>query len=94
MGTKKTFTDYLDDVSGSYPEAPVYNSNGINLSDRTVDGSSSFGNMRGNPSNKDWYFYYGLTLNFKLPDPNKNVTEEEKGKRLNDLKLSSSYYLI
>ena len=86
-GPRKTFTDYLDDVSGSYPETPVYNSNGINLSDRTIDGSSSFGNMRGNPSNKDWYFYYGLTLNFKLPDPNKKCHGRGKGETIKRFKI-------
>lgn len=51
-GPRRTFTDYLDDIRGVYPD----------------NGSSSAlaGDMRGNPSTRDWYFYYGLTLNIKL----------------------------
>lgn len=65
-GPRRTFTDYLDDVKGSYPE-----SGGGSFTDRTVEGNASPGSMRGNPSTRDWYFYYGLTLNFKLPDPHR-----------------------
>ncbi len=53
-GPRKTFTDYLDDVSGKYLNS---------------------GYMRGNPRTKDWYFYYGIMLNFKLPTSNKECTE-------------------
>lgn len=67
-GPRKTFTDYLDDVRGVYPES-VGLENGPNYADQTLNGSASPGGMRGNPSTKDWYFYYGVTLNIKLPDP-------------------------
>ncbi|MBA3662865.1 MAG: outer membrane beta-barrel protein [Bacteroidetes bacterium] len=50
-GPRKMFTDYLDDVSGAY------SSNGFGIP----------GTMRGNPRSKDWYFFYGFTLSFKLP---------------------------
>jgi len=56
-GPRKTFTDYLDDVSGSY--ANTSNALGI--------GSGIPGTMRGNPRSKDWYFFYGVTFNFRLP---------------------------
>jgi hypothetical protein len=51
-GPRRTFTDYLDDIRGVYPD----------------NGSSAAlaGAMRGNPSTRDWYFYYGVTLNIKL----------------------------
>lgn len=29
------------------------------------------GAMRGNPRSKDWYFFYGFTLNVRLPKPNR-----------------------
>lgn len=61
-GPRRTRTDYLDDVSGSYP------SQFTGFTDRSLDGSATAGSMRGNPSTKDWYFYYGLTLNFKLKE--------------------------
>jgi hypothetical protein len=67
-GPRMTFTDYLDDVRGRYPNS-VGESVGVDLTDRTLNGSALPGGMRGNPSTRDWYFYYGITLNIKLPDP-------------------------
>jgi hypothetical protein len=65
-GPRRTFTDYLDDVSGAYPELVT---NGGGFTDRTLNGSAVPGGMRGNPTTKDWYFYCGITLSLKLPDP-------------------------
>jgi hypothetical protein len=62
-GPRHTFTDYLDDVSGTYPE---HISNGGGFTDQTINGSARPGGMRGNPSTRDWYFFYGLTASFKL----------------------------
>ncbi len=62
-GPRKTFTDYLDDVSGLYP---AKNNPYSNPSKEQINLA---GSMRGNPRTKDWYFYYGLTLNFKLKGP-------------------------
>ncbi|MGZ3900534.1 MAG: type IX secretion system protein PorG [Bacteroidia bacterium] len=56
-GPRKMFTDYLDDVSSSYSANSIFKE-GIP------------GTMRGNPRSKDWYFFYGLTFNFRLPPPN------------------------
>ena len=67
-GPRRTFTDYLDDIKGSYP-VTVGESGGSGLTDRTLNHSATAGSMRGNPSTRDWYFYYGLTLNIKLPNP-------------------------
>lgn len=66
-GPRRTFTDYLDDIKGSYP-ASVAESSGGTGSHR-LDAPAQPGDMRGNPSTRDWYFYYGVTLNIKLPDP-------------------------
>jgi len=46
---RKTFTDYLDNVSSEYAD----------------------GYMQGNPRTKDWYFFYGMTLTMRLPNPNR-----------------------
>jgi hypothetical protein len=54
-GPRKMFTDYLDDVSGSYSSISFLNTLAIP------------GTMRGNPRSKDWYFFYGFTFNFRLP---------------------------
>jgi hypothetical protein len=67
-GPRRTFTDYLDDIKGNYPAN--LGENGTNsLTDRSLNGSATPGSMRGNPSTRDWYFFYGVTLNIKLPDP-------------------------
>ena len=72
-GPRRTFTDYLDDVSGAYPQSVNSNETKKNFTDRTTNASASPGSMRGNPSTKDWYFFYGLSLNYKLPSTRGNV---------------------
>jgi hypothetical protein len=71
MGWRKTFTDYLDDVSKSYPsnirQLIETNSIGAMLSYRTPEIISDApvvtnGAGRGNPDKKDWYMFFGLTL--------------------------------
>ena len=66
-GIRKTFTDYLDDVSGNYVNADVLRSeNGplaATLADRRI--SPMDGMNRGNPNNKDWYAFYGFMITFK-----------------------------
>lgn len=63
-GPRRTFTDYLDDVSGSYPAN--MSQTGNTFTNRSLNGSAKPGSMRGNPGTRDWYFYYGISLNFKL----------------------------
>ncbi len=70
-GPRRTFTDYLDDVSGSYPDLPAEGGN--SYTNRTKNGSATTGSMRGNPSTKDWYFYYGINFNVKLRQRKGNV---------------------
>jgi hypothetical protein len=68
-GVRKTFTDYLDDVSKTYPQT-----NGGNIADITnasyemsdPTGTHIAGDQRGNPDKKDWYSFAGITLSFKL----------------------------
>lgn len=68
-GPRKTFTDYIDDVSGTYPDTdinPFSNPNGTKLSDRSKNAGNNINEQRGNPRTKDWYFFFGITLNIKL----------------------------
>ena len=64
-GARKTFTDYLDDVSTTYPK-------GISgmtlLAEEMSDpsGTHQLGDQRGDPEKKDWYSFAGITLSFKL----------------------------
>ena len=68
-GVRKTFTDYLDDVSTTYPQGK--NSNVIDISNATYEmsdptGTHIAGDQRGDPNKKDWYSFVGITLSFKL----------------------------
>ncbi len=72
-GPRKTYTDYLDDVSGTYPNSVVATDNKNNYTNRTTNASATPGSMRGNPTTKDWYFFYGITLNYKLPSKRGSV---------------------
>jgi len=63
-GPRRTFTDYLDNVSGTYPSGAGNSGDGQTAA---APGAVSTGAMRGDPTMKDWYFYYGINLNFKLP---------------------------
>jgi hypothetical protein len=72
-GPRKTFTDYLDDVSGAYVDpvklAQYKGAMAAVLSNPSKTAGASaddVGKLRGNPSTKDWYFYYGLVISFKL----------------------------
>jgi hypothetical protein len=68
-GPRKTFTDYLDDVSGTYPDwetTLAFNKNTVKFTDRSKNAGNNINKMRGNPRTKDWYFFFGVTLNIKL----------------------------
>lgn len=75
-GIRKTFTDYLDDVSGNYVNPSLLaETNGTlaaELADQSLNNEASFANVggqsiaRGNPNNKDWYVFAGVTLCFRV----------------------------
>ena len=73
-GIRKTFTDYLDDVSVLYPNLDLLEiESGIpaaDLSDRSVNpegiNQSSYGLQRGNSTDKDWYTVSGFTLTYEF----------------------------
>lgn len=72
-GMRKTFTDYIDDVSGSYVDpvllAAEKGTAAADLSDRGnyIDPAlPMIGRQRGNSKNKDWYSFLGITLSFKF----------------------------
>jgi len=73
-GLRKTFTDYLDDVSTVYAnpaDVALYGGHiGVALADRSLstDPVSNIGRQRGNPRTKDWYSFAGVTLCFKLKE--------------------------
>jgi len=65
-GVRKTFTDYLDDVSTTYPGGGLRDmtSEAIYMSD--PQGTHILDEGRGDPEKKDWYSFAGITLSFKL----------------------------
>ena len=76
-GFRKTFTDYLDDVSGFYPSDLGRSDDGTvstraMLSYRADELNPNAGPLpkpnsaRGNPDRNDWYMFFGLTLGLKL----------------------------
>jgi hypothetical protein len=76
MGLRQTFTDYLDDVSTSYIDpTDLLTARGplaVSISyraDEVVGGSQSYpvkGYQRGSPKIKDYYYFGGLHLTFRL----------------------------
>lgn len=76
IGYRKTFTDYLDDVSGLYPnitEMRATSSIGSELSYRTPELTGEFGNdpvgtERGDADSKDDFFFAALTVSVNLTD--------------------------
>ena len=73
-GARKTFTDYLDDVSTTFV-GEFDNGNPLNypiemdrdaaqLSDPNLNHKKN--NQRGDSTRKDWYSFAGITLSFKL----------------------------
>jgi hypothetical protein len=70
-GIRKTFTDYLDDVSGVYVDpvqlAELRGPLAAQLADPSLNSqsSSTLGLNRGNSNTKDWYVMYGAMITFK-----------------------------
>jgi opacity protein-like surface antigen len=74
FGYRKTFTDYLDDVSTTYADqAELLNARGQTAVDYAWRGDESHGGpypaagtIRGNADNKDGYYYVGLTFTMRF----------------------------
>jgi hypothetical protein len=81
VGLRRLFTDYLDDVSGSYPDEALLTSSGVPRAVRFSyrgdevpgevpgypdAGFPAKGSQRGNPKTKDWYYFSGIHLTFRL----------------------------
>lgn len=74
-GMRKTFTDYLDDVSKRYYDpakiAVAHGADAAKLSDPSVGTDPNYSNVgrqRGNPTTKDWYAFAGAILTIKLKE--------------------------
>lgn len=86
-GIRKTFTDYIDDVSTSYPDPVVLAAeNGelaALLSDRSLtDAGNHVGLARGNSKTKDWYVFTGLTATFRIKSKTKKCDAYKQHQRI------------
>jgi hypothetical protein len=81
VGVRKTYTDYLDDVSTTYPNAgTLLATNGpiaVLLSNRSLNsaGESIQGRQRGNPNNNDYYMFGGFWVTFTVFNVGKHSCE-------------------
>ncbi|RYY68604.1 MAG: hypothetical protein EOO13_11865 [Chitinophagaceae bacterium] len=75
IGIRKTNTDYLDDVSTTYIDQNLLSqkkggtASNIAFRGDEIAGGNSYpaeGTIRGNPDNKDWYLFSGLSYRFSL----------------------------
>ena len=75
FSARKTFTDYLDDVSTNYVDLrDLLYRNGqiaVKLSNRTGEVNDeliekTMDDSRGSPDAKDWYYFAGITLTYSL----------------------------
>lgn len=76
VGARRTFTDYLDDVSTRYPDVMALRGTEpltAALSYRSPEVTGVFeqnpmGSQRGDSNNKDWYVFGGVTVSVNLTD--------------------------
>ena len=71
VGVRRTWTDYLDDVSTTYADPSSirkeYGKTAVALSDRSLDkGTTEIGRQRGDSNNKDWYMFSGVQICYTL----------------------------
>lgn len=90
VGARKTFTDYIDDVSSTYVEyqallaangelaAALGNRTGEFLGTEPI--SVPTGTVRGDDTSSDWYFFAGLTISYNFLD-NGLVGSRSRGKK-------------
>jgi hypothetical protein len=87
IGMRITNTDYLDDVSGKYVDKDLlFRNRGQIAVDMAYKGNQLYngadyptaGTIRGNPNNKDFYYFSGLTCSFLLDSKGKDKTMRYK----------------
>lgn len=80
-GMRKTFTDYLDDISGTYyiDFSQLSNPSEIGPAEILSDPSPvkhEPGMYRGNPTNNDWYSFAGITITYRFRLGEKSTCSE------------------
>ncbi|MGB0430344.1 MAG: DUF6089 family protein [Bacteroidia bacterium] len=71
-GFRFSFTDYLDDVSGTYYDnSVIFESKGnvaAYMANKSPDQIFITDKQRGNPQRNDWYFFTGVSISYWLLD--------------------------
>ncbi|HSC38888.1 MAG TPA: DUF6089 family protein [Chitinophagaceae bacterium] len=85
IGLRKTFTDYLDDVSSTYvDQATLVSAKGAKAAEMAfrggeVKGGATYpadGTIRGGSKYKDWYYFSGLTVSIGLGSPRRGSMKD------------------
>lgn len=76
LGLRKTFTDYIDDVSLTYVDPSIFSQNGssdaalstimANKSKGNIAGAGAPGQQRGDPKDKDSYMFLTINVAYKF----------------------------
>ncbi|MFT5383941.1 MAG: opacity protein-like surface antigen [Saprospiraceae bacterium] len=83
LGIRKTFTDYLDDVSNRYVDEDLLLQNNGELAVALANRSGEpipAGRQRGNPDAKDWYIFTGFSVSYNFLD-NGLVGSRSRGRK-------------
>ncbi len=64
IGYRTAFTDYLDDISGSYPITPPTDAKAFEMSDRSGEPSYRAGQQRGDFRKRDTYMITAISLTY------------------------------
>jgi hypothetical protein len=69
-GMRRTFTDYLDDVSGVYPDKNILHKEvsplAVEFSDRSIEKTNPSGYQRGSSNSTDWYIFTGISITYRI----------------------------
>lgn len=66
IGTRFTFTDYLDDVSSTYQNPDLLSPIAASLSDRSVDKIGIEGRQRGTVKGNDKFNFYSIAITYTI----------------------------
>ncbi len=90
VGARRAYSDYLDDVSTTYPDmAKLQSTSGpdaVLLSDRSFSRFDStavpvYMKQRGNSTDKDWYMFAGVTIFWRLSSSLRDICKPFKPRR-------------
>ena len=75
FSARKSFTDYLDDVSTTYPGIPTeFDAASIEMSDPTYTHNKD--EQRGDDLESDWFYFTGIAISFRLNNNSKGCDYE------------------